>query len=111
MPNVTIINIKQTSQKVFQFLKTFLLSIKIGSLMCFFIGSILFILLSKLYQDYRKKFSMLYWVGLSKQKINQITLIEQLGFMIVTFMASFIINCLAIAGLFKVIIDLPFYVH
>ena len=34
-PNITIINIKRTSQKVFGFLKTFLLSIKIGALMCF----------------------------------------------------------------------------
>ena len=112
LPNVTLINIKQTSQKVFAFLKTFLLSIKIGSLMCFLIGTILFILLTKLYRDYRKEsFSMLYWIGLSKQKIHLISFIEQTCFILTIFLISLTISIIIIKLLCYLIIDIPFYMN
>ena len=112
LPNVTIINIKQTSKKVFAFLKTFLLSIKIGSLMCFLIGAILFVLLAKLYRDFRKEsFSMLYWIGLSKQKIQQITFIEQISFVITTFIVSFLISVMLMKLLCSIVIDIPFHIN
>ena len=112
LPNVTIINIKQTSKKVFEFLKTFLLSIKIGSIMGFLIGALLFILLSKLYQGFRKEsFAILYWIGLSKQKINQITLIEQVCFVLTTFIVSFLISILIMKILCTSVIDIPFYIN
>ena len=80
--------------------------------MCFFIGTVLFILLTKLYQDIRKNtFSMLYWIGLSKRKINQITMIEQLTFISVTFIISTIISIGLTWILFKVIIDIPAHIH
>ena len=112
MPNVTIINIKETSQKVFAFLKSFLLSIKVGSLMCFLIGVILFLLLSKLYRDYRKdSFAMLYWIGLSKQKIQRITFIEQICFIVVTFLISVLVSIILIKILCSTVIGIPFYIN
>ena len=112
LPNVTIINIKQTSKKVFAFLKTFLLSIKIGSLMCFLIGAILFVLLAKLYRDFRKEsFSMLYWIGLSKQKIQQITFIEQISFVVTTFVVSFLISVMLMKLLCSIVIEIPFHIN
>ncbi len=111
-PNITIINIKETSTKILNFLKTFLLSIKIGSLMCFFIGALLFVLLTKLYQDYRKDtFSMLYWTGMSKKNIHQITLLEQITFVVTTYTISWLISVAIIKLLFTLIIGIPLHIN
>ena len=80
--------------------------------MCFFIGGLLFVLLTKLYQDYRKDaFSMLYWAGMSKKKINQITMIEQISFISITYIISWLLSIAIIKALFSLIIQIPVHIN
>ena len=80
--------------------------------MCFFIGALLFVLLTKLYQDYRKDtFSMLYWTGMSKKNIHQITLLEQITFVVTTYTISWLISVAIIKLLFTLIIGIPLHIN
>jgi putative ABC transport system permease protein len=88
-PNVSIIDIQSTSQKVMGFLSSFILAIQCGALFCLCIGGLLFILLGKLVADIRKNsVAMLHWVGLSKRQIARISLIENLWFSGITMLSA-----------------------
>ncbi len=76
-PNVSILNIKQISQKVGEVLNTFLLSIRLGGWFCLGIGLMLFMLLIQLFMTIRMgTFSMLRWIGASHYQVRQVMWIE-----------------------------------
>ena len=54
---------------------------------------------------------MLYWIGLSKQKIQQITFIEQISFVVTTFVVSFLISVMLMKLLCSIVIEIPFHIN
>ena len=54
---------------------------------------------------------MLYWIGLSKQKIQQITFIEQISFVVTTLVVSFLISVMLMKLLCTVVIEIPFHIN
>ena len=70
------------------FFKTFIMAFNLERF-CFLIGTMLFILLGKLYSDIRKDaYNMLHWIGCSKRQIYQISLIENLCFSTLTYLCA-----------------------
>ncbi len=107
-PNVSIIDVQKTSEKILGFFKTFILAFKIGAIYCFFIGGLLFILLGKLYSDIREEgYSMLHWIGMGKNRIQAISLIENLWFSGITYICAFSISVIICLILFTFFIPIP----
>ena len=111
-PNISILDIQNTSQKVMSFFKTFIMAFNLGSVFCFLIGTMLFILLGKLYSDIRKDaYNMLHWIGCSKRQIYQISLIENLCFSTLTYLCALGISLGISFILFNTIIPIPLVIH
>ncbi len=107
-PNISIIDVQKTSEKILGFFKTFILAFKIGAIYCFFIGGLLFILLGKLYSDIREEgYAMLHWIGMGRSRIRSISLIENLWFSIITYCCAFLISIIICSVLFGVFIPIP----
>jgi putative ABC transport system permease protein len=111
-PNISIIDIKSTRGNILKFFKTFTLAFKLGSFFCFFIGSILFVLLGKLYTDIRKHTThMLIWIGCSKRDVELISLIENIMFVSVAFICASSISIGLCFILFKTLIPIPLIIQ
>ena len=108
-PNISIIDIEKTSKKIMSFLGSIILAIKIGAIYCFIIGILIFILLGKLFSEMRAQTTnQLFWIGLSKNKIVQISTIENLLFCNIIFVVSQIISIVMGYVLFTFFIPLEF---
>ncbi|MGA0242700.1 MAG: hypothetical protein ACO3K7_06890, partial [Candidatus Marinamargulisbacteria bacterium] len=107
-PNIAIIDITQTTQKVLGFIGSMMLSIKIGALYCFVVGIILFILMGKLFTDIRRTaIQQLYWIGVSHTDIYRVSTIETLLLCNGLFLVSWLISQLLCWGLFLWIMPIP----
>ncbi len=111
-PNISIIDIQRTSEKVLGFFKTFIVAFKMGAMFSFFVGGCLFLLLGKLYSDIRKEsYNMLHWIGMSQSDIQKISLIENLCFTGITFLTALIISIIISVILFTFFIPIPLIIH
>ena len=111
-PNIRLIDIQSTSEKILSIVNTLFACMHIASILCMGLGALIAgIAYTLCFYQRLESMRLLKWLGLSQRSIKRIQKIDSMGFLICTCLASIILTLVLSQIVIQIILKRPLFIH